>query len=176
VRRISLIGPTGVGKSTLARRVAERFDGVVIKIAEPLYRLQEEFYRRIGKMVRGQDGELLQFLGHKVEKESPGWLATQFLDQVERSQTSLVVNDDCRLNSYKHLQANGFVFVRVHCEDTIHHARLRADHTSADPNHEVEKGFDEFDTLFTVDNSGSIDDSLRQINDSWFLIAEQFSK
>lgn len=164
VVRLCLIGPTGSGKSTIAKFVARHYGGEVLKIAEPLYDLQQSFYQKIGKSIQGQDGELLQFLGAKVEQENPGWLSSTFMKKVVDSNSRIIVNDDCRPHSYETLSAGGFSFVRIKTDPATRNARARADHISVDERHPVERGFDDLRCDYEIDNNGDFDSTRRQID------------
>lgn len=167
--RLSLVGPTGSGKSTLAQKLTQSYAFEIIKIARPLYEMQEYFYARLGKEIVGQDGELLQFLGGKIEKEAPGWLCNDF---IRRLYSGNVVNDDCRLNCYQALRDAGFKFIFVDTPEYIRNERLRNDHTSVDPNHIVEKFPNKSECDYSVDNSGSIDAAFRLVE----MIVENLKK
>jgi dCTP deaminase len=170
---IVLFGPTGSGKSTLARRLVERCGGCVIKIAEPLYRMQMEFYKALDLSVTGQDGELLQFLGAKIEKEKPGWLAQEFLRRVKDAEAELIINDDCRFNSYTALREAGFMFVRVETSAEVRRARRRLDHTLVDEKHITERDFDKFAASFAVDNNGDFDTAAQALQHFVETVLEQ---
>jgi energy-coupling factor transporter ATP-binding protein EcfA2 len=163
--RICLFGPTGSGKSTIARHLASRYGGEVIGVAEPLHRLQELIYGFLGMHVAGQDGELLQFLAQKIEREQPGWLGRTVLRKVLASTSPLVLNDDCRLNSYAALDSAGFVFVRVRTAPAEMAHRQRRDHTEVRADHPVEQGFERFRTDHELDNSGPLDRTLAVAGD-----------
>ncbi|MBL3559444.1 hypothetical protein [Rhodovulum sulfidophilum] len=162
---ISLIGPTGSGKSTIARHIERTYGAEVIKVAKPLYDFQAALYDLIGVSIEGQDGELLQFLGGKIEKEAPGWLCADFLKRVAASPARFVVNDDCRPNCYSSLLNAGFEFVYVVTLPEIRQVRLRNDHTLVDPNHSVERGVDPSICFATLDNSGELDQTLRNCDE-----------
>jgi hypothetical protein len=164
---ICLYGPTGSGKSTLARALTDRSGGSIIKIAEPLYRMQMEFYKTIDCSVTGQDGELLQFLGAKIEKERPGWLAQEFLRRVSAEESRLIVNDDCRFNSYAALREAGFVFVRVDTSAEVRRLRLRLDHTPVHEEHITEQNFEHFAASFVVDNNGDFESAAQSL---WYFV------
>jgi energy-coupling factor transporter ATP-binding protein EcfA2 len=161
VVRVCLYGPTASGKSTIARHLAKTYGGEIIKVAEPLYRLQKLFYDELELPVNGQDGELLQFFADKIEREQPGWLGRRVTDRVQASATRLVINDDCRRNSYAALDTAGFVFVRIDTSPDKRAIRRRADHRAVDPHHRVEAGFDEFRTDYEISNDGALDDTFR---------------
>jgi energy-coupling factor transporter ATP-binding protein EcfA2 len=159
--RICLFGPTGSGKSTIARHLTNTYDAELIKIAEPLYRLQRVFYETLGISQERQDGELLQFFAQKIEKEQPGWLGQQAVRQVNRSQAALVLNDDCRLNSYSALLGAGFTFIHVRTPAEVIAKRSRDDYRPVDPRHPVEQGFDQFRTDHVLANEGEFSTTLR---------------
>jgi len=142
---------------------------VIKKIAAPLYEFQALFYSRLGKSISGQDGELLQFIGEKIERECPGWLAARFLDEVARHADSIVLNDDCRINSYVYLKQAGFVFVKVATRKAIRESRLRRDHSALNRKHITEFGFDRFEQNFVIDNNGSLASAAAQID---FVLGE----
>ncbi len=48
---LSLIGPTGSGKSTVARHIEEAFGAEIVKVAKPLYDLQGIFYSQVSAIL-----------------------------------------------------------------------------------------------------------------------------
>lgn len=162
--KICLYGPTGSGKSTLAEHLVHAHGAVRIKVAEPLYDLQRQLYEYIDKPILGQDGELLQYLGQKIEAERPGWLGARFVDKVHSCGARIVVNDDCRPNSFAALRDDGFVFVGVRTSADTMLARLRSDHTPVDPAHPVEQGWEQFRADFEIDNNGPLEVALGDLD------------
>lgn len=158
----SFVGPTGSGKTTIANKVAIHFDAQIIKIAAPIHELQSHFYNRLGIPVNSQDGELLQYYAAKIERQSPGWLAKEFIKEVDRSTQKIILNDDCRLNAYRHLSQHEIVFVRIITDVDTRKKRLRNDHINLDPNHETEQGFEHIDCQYVIDNNGLIETSVRK--------------
>jgi hypothetical protein len=171
--RICLYGPTGSGKTTLARQLVKHHGAELIKIAEPLYQLQDSIYGMIGKKIKGRDGELLQFLGHKIEKELPQWLALQFIRKVNCSSCPIIVNDDCRLNSYPVLRNHGFVFIHVQTSTEQREVRRRDDHIAIDPAHSVERGFEGFISDYTLSNDGMLGDTFAKLVSLLFRLRER---
>lgn len=126
--RICFLAPSGYGKSTAIEILKKYYNITNIKIAEPLYRLQDNFYKTIGIDIDNkQDGELLQFYGCKIRKENPMYLINTFLQEVEKYD-GIITNDDCRPYDYQYLKDNGFIFIKIkgYCHD-------RTDHTIANP-------------------------------------------
>ena len=124
--KICFIAPSGYGKSTAIKILSEKFPIKNIKIAQPLYELQEKFYKFIGTNMTGeQDGELLQFLGAKIRKENPTFLLDEFSKRVaETDENYLITNDDCRPPDFEYLKNLGFVFVEI-----VGFKRERNDHS-----------------------------------------------
>jgi dCTP deaminase len=162
--KLCLFGPTGSGKTTLARYIAERYGAIVVRIAAPLYLMQDHFYATLGKQPRGQDGELLQFLADKVEREQPGWLGATFVESIRRLDTQIIVNDDCRWNAYQALEQAGFYFVKVQTSEIVRHSRLRRDHVALQATHDTELHFDKFRVDAIVVNDGPLTESYKQID------------
>jgi hypothetical protein len=115
--RISFIAPTGFGKSTAGNIVVDNFEAKVIKLAEPLYAVQKFFYDMIGKNILSQDGELLQFLGQKVQNDFPNFLFEFFCNKMDEilnhAPETIIVNDDCRPGNYEKLKNLGFIFIKI---------------------------------------------------------------
>lgn len=122
------------------------------------------FFDFLGLDAAGQDGELLQYLAGKIEREQVGWLGRTMVGKVLASTNRLVVNDDCRWNSYPALAETGFRFVRVRTAPELRSRRRRADHTPADPGHPVEQGFEHFRADFEIDNDGPLELTLKQVD------------
>ncbi len=133
--KICFIAPSGYGKSTAIKILSERYPIKNIKIGEPLYTLQEKFYKFIGKEMKSeQDGELLQFLGAKIRKENPTFLLEEFSKKVkECGEDYIITNDDCRPPDYEHLKNEGFIFVEI-----VGFKHDRNDHTPVDNKNSLE--------------------------------------
>ena len=150
--KICFIAPSGYGKSTAISILKKFYQLENIKIAEPLYYLQNYFYDYIGTEMTGeQDGELLQFLGIKIRKENKDFLINRFSKRLLNiSNVILITNDDCRPPDYEFLKQLGFVFIGINGYD-----RDRYDHSKADPKSVVEwQNKPECD--YWVDNLGSM--------------------
>jgi dephospho-CoA kinase len=160
-----LIAPTHSGKTTVAHYLCKTHGATLIKIAEPIIKMQSEFYKTIGKAVMGQDGELLQFLGEKFEREAPGWLCKEFMSKVALCDGHTIVNDDCRPNCYDLLKSNGFVVIYVHTSESLRMARARVDHTRVNPHHPVERGIGAIEWDFEIQNNGSVEETYRQCDE-----------
>lgn len=137
VIKISFLAPTGYGKTTAARLIEKNFPAKAIKLAAPLYDMQKLIYERLHIHYEGQDGEFLQFMGAKIQRDYPDFLFTEFLQKEEEvlksSQIEIIVNDDCRPHNYLYLKKNGFIFIGI--EGRSH---LRDDIMPINPKHAVE--------------------------------------
>lgn len=124
---IVFLAPSGYGKSTCAKYIQNKYNGEIIKLATPLYEMQKYFYEKINMKINSQDGELLQFLGNKVQKTNPEFLFKEFLKSYNKSESSLIINDDCRPHNFNYLKNLGAVFIgikgpsRIRPEDTSPH-------------------------------------------------------
>ena len=133
--KLCFIAPSGFGKSTAIGILNEKFALRNIKIAEPLYELQNYFYGFIGVKMKGeQDGELLQYLGMKIRKENNTFLLDEFTQNFSKvSNVELITNDDCRPPDYECLKELGFIFIGINGYN-----RDRLDHRPSDPKLSIE--------------------------------------
>lgn len=153
--KICFLAPSEYGKNTAVKLLSTKYKIQNIKIAEPLYLLQDSFYRFIGKKMTGeQDGELLQYLGKKIRQENPDFLVQWFFERLKEFENfdGIISNDDCRPPDYKFLKDCGFVFIKING-----FKRDRLDHTKADPNSSLEWHKD-IKCDYVVDNLGSIEE------------------
>ena len=120
--KICFLAPSGYGKSTAIKILSNYYNLKNIKIAEPLYELQDYFYKYIStEMIGEQDGEILQFLGIKIRKENSTFLL------------NFITNDDCRPPDYEHLKNLGFIFIGINGYN-----RDRLDHRPSNPKLTIE--------------------------------------
>lgn len=164
VLKLSFIAPTGYGKTTAVHIIQNLYClSANIKLSAPLYELQKYFYEFIGAEMRGeQDGEFLQFLGYKIQKEVPEFLALRFYERLKSLEATyrVITNDDCRPHNYPFLRNWGFKFIRI---DGF--ARMRQDHIAIDPRHPVEEGLNDLAVDLVIDNFGSIEEYRAHIVD-----------
>lgn len=134
--KICFLAPSGYGKSTAIDILKKYWSLCNIKIAEPLYELQRDFYNKINTPLKEeQDGELLQFYGLKIRKENPTYLLDEFEKKLKLSDDNydFVTNDDCRPYDYDKLKHLNFIFIKING-----YKRLRYDHTAIDQNLKIE--------------------------------------
>lgn len=153
--KICFLAPSGYGKSTAIDILKRNYDVINIKIGDPLYELQEDFYNKIGiDCTNKQDGELLQFLGIKIRKESPNYLLDTFNSKLNKydDKELIITNDDCRTYDYDFLKKSGFKFIKING-----YKRERDDISEANPNLNIEwKSEIPFD--YEVDNKTTLKD------------------
>ena len=132
--RICFLAPSAYGKSTAIKLLQKHFDIKNIKIADPLYELQSDFYKKLGIEIKDkQDGELLQFYGKKIRKENSDYLLNEFKTKLDNTNATIISNDDCRPDDYKFLKDNGFIFIKING-----YKRNRDDVTLANPKEKIE--------------------------------------
>lgn len=158
--RICFLAPSGYGKTTAINILKKNNDICNIKIAEPLYELQNIFYEKIDIDIgTKQDGELLQFYGMKIRKENPQYLLKKFGEKVDiQDNNTLVTNDDCRPYDYDFLKNKGFIFIRING-----YSRNREDHTEINKSLKIEWQSDiPYD--YEINNFGNIEEYELEIN------------
>ena len=160
--KLCLLAPSGYGKSTAIEILKKKYKIKNIKIADPLYELQEEFYKKIGRECNNkQDGELLQFLGVKIRKENPSYLLDTFsnkLNDYKDDINTIITNDDCRTMDYEYLKKLGFKFIKING-----FKRDRDDITQANPKLTMEWQ-NEIPCDYEVDNINDLDEYENNLN------------
>ncbi len=133
--KICFVAPSSYGKSTASNIIIKEFGGLVIKIAEPLYELQNNFYKKLGIIADKQDGELLQFYGKKIRQINPEYLLNVFNENIRdaNDHTDIIINDDCRPMDYEYLKNLGFIFIKING-----YKREREDYKKADDKNPLE--------------------------------------
>lgn len=132
--KICFLAPSSYGKSTAVQLLSKHFDIKNIKIGQPLYEMQNNFYNRLGIKIKDkQDGELLQFFGKKVRKENNMFLLNEFKHKLDNTSATIISNDDCRPDDYEFLKDNGFIFIKING-----YKRSREDITIANPKEKIE--------------------------------------
>lgn len=156
--KICFLAPSSYGKSTAIEILSKHFDIKNIKIGEPLYELQSDFYKKLGIEVKDkQDGELLQFYGKKVRKENSNFLLNEFKKKLDNTYATIISNDDCRPNDYKFLKDNGFIFIKING-----YKRDRSDITLANPKEKIEWQ-DEIPFDYEINNYGTLEEYETQL-------------
>ncbi|MFM0288758.1 AAA family ATPase [Paraburkholderia megapolitana] len=130
-----VIAPAGSGKSTVAKLLKEEIErhGLscdIIKLAEPLYRLQEAFYRTAGIDISRyqQNHQLLEGIADTLRALNPHSIVDDFLSRYRASTASAVVNDDLRDANvdWPVLRELGFTTIMVRASVNVRAVRLAA--------------------------------------------------
>ena len=150
--KLCFLAPSSYGKSTAIQIIQKNFNSKNIKIAEPLYELQNHFYSTIEKNIGDkQDGELLQFLGIKIRKENEMFLLNRFYQSVTNTENRIITNDDCRPPDYEFLKQMGFIFIKING-----YKRNRLDYTKASDSSIIEWQ-NEMPCDYELDNNGTLE-------------------
>lgn len=152
--KLAFLAPSGYGKSTSSMYLEKKHSAKIVKLAKPLYEIQKLIYDRVNIDIVGQDGDLLQFLGNKIQTISPKYLFNEFIKEVNSLDAELIVNDDCRPHNYEYLKAEGFIFVKI---ESFSRER-NEDTTSHDSKSKVEWNPDMIPFDFCITNKGTIND------------------
>jgi dephospho-CoA kinase len=139
-RAFAVVAPSGSGKSTAAGFLREGFEAnglrvAVVKLAEPLYQLQREFYRRAGREIDAyaQDQPLLEAIAAHLRALSPRALVDDFLRRLDASGADVVINDDLRDPhvDWPALREAGFRVVGILADERFRRERLARRHDLA---------------------------------------------
>jgi len=179
--RLSIIGYTGCGKSTVSKMIQSRFvregkRAEVVKLAYPLYALQQEFYRTAGVNLEfwDQDQVLLETIATHLRRISPTSLVSNFMERLAAVTSDVVINDDLRDPhvDYPALRDEGFRFIRVTCDESVREKRLgyRQDRTTVLRSSTTSR-LDLISPHAIIDNSGSLNELERKVEDTLTVIA-----
>lgn len=157
---IALCGKMGAGKSEVASYLMKRIPtSSLVKLAQPLYDIQQYAYNRIGKEVKGKDRKLLQYLGTEWGRsiEPNLWVdiwSTETLHELMFN-ANYVITDDVRFdNEAMTVRSRGGIVLRVEADDSVRGSRIQLNNTS----HKSEMGVDDSYVYATIYNNGTIDD------------------
>lgn len=175
VRLLGFAGKMGSGKSTAIKLIKEELTErsvELIKLAEPLYDIQEYIYRRISSVYKRpddfiKDRKLLQFLGTNWGRDTIStslwvdiWKA-EVTHILQNAPDILVVCDDIRFDEEASmLKALGGTLVQIQTEEK------RIEDTGFS-GHKSESGVDFKHVDFIIENNGTLDDlknALLEIN------------
>lgn len=172
MKQISIIGPSGVGKTTTLNimndRLLTNYFVKICKLSKPIYKIQGLLYDYLDYPIEGkQDGELLQFLGAKIQEIKPTYLSDKFFAEIDNftsvfnsDEKIIILNDDCRPHNYQALKDRGFYFIGI-----LGDSRQRSDDITCHKlNHKVEwQGFDHIEKCdIVLQNNGSIKDLVKK--------------
>lgn len=171
--RISLIAPSGAGKSTVAGLMKSAFElsgrtVEILKLAAPLYQLQADMYRECGVALKAgqQDQHLLEVIATEMRRIAPQSLVRHFGRRLAAVSADVVLNDDLRddQTDWPWIKQNGFVVVRVVADAALRNDRLhgRGDLTLVKDS-PLNAQIARIRADHTVTNQGSLDELRAQV-------------
>lgn len=164
--RIAILGKGGSGKDTVANILREK-GFKCVAFSDGLYEICRNFY---GMTVK--DRALLQDVGTAMRSVDEDVFVKRALSSLKNEEKQCVT-DVRAVNEYMTLKSNGFVTVRVLCPLNERIKRIeRRDGIVCDDkyidrleNAPIENYLNNYDTDFSIDNSGSAEDTVRQVEE-----------
>jgi len=159
--KIGLVGKAGTGKDTVADYLMAVYGFKKFAFA---YRLKEIDYELFGP-TEGKDRKRLQEFGQFCRTIDPDTWVRQLHKQIKDYHGNIVVTDIRQPNEYQYCIDNGFIIVKIVCDDEIRTQRMidRGDiFKPEDLQHETERFIDQFDFDYRVDNNGTFSDLANQ--------------
>ena len=163
---IALTGKMGAGKSEVASYLLSRIPkSSLVKLAQPLYDIQDYAYGRIYKKPDGKDRKLLQYLGTEWGRSiDPNlWVDIWTTEVLHRLmfKSDTVITDDARFdNEAATAISRGGVVLRVEADDSVRGSRIQLNGNS----HKSELGVNDCYIYATIYNNGTIEDLHKNID------------
>jgi dephospho-CoA kinase len=172
--RISVVAPSGAGKSTVASLLKQAFGNLgltaeVVKLAAPLYAIQARIYEECGQQLSSgkQDQRLLETIANEMRVIAPKSIVENFLRRLSLCKADVVINDDLRDDrmDWPCLVAEGFRVVRVVTTPSISEQRLssRGD-VNLVANSRLNEQIAQIGAEYVLVNHGTIDDLRFQVD------------
>jgi hypothetical protein len=165
----------GGGKSTLAKAIIDKYNGQVVKFADPLYEMHEAIWNVLepyGVPREKKSGDFLQWVGTEFgrKRDQDIWvnIAKRRIAKIMQSNpNAVVIIDDCRFeNEFYALDEFEPLKIRLECDRDVR--KVRADSWRDNENHPSETSLDaiaasgSFDLYFDTQNN-SVDNILNVI-------------
>ena len=154
IYKIALTGKAGVGKDTLAAYAVAVYGFRKFAFAD---RLKELDYELFGP-TEGKNRKRLQMFGQFCRQIDPDVWVNQLDKRVKGYTGNAIITDVRQWNELQYCQDNGFVIVKVICDDVIRFQRMKERGDIFNPEdlkHETETQLDEFPYDYWVDNNGT---------------------
>ncbi len=162
---IGITGLMGCGKSTAAAHIAEKYNISRMRISGKMREIAQEleleptrdFLQGIGKLLREFDDNVwVRYLANKVQKSS----------------SSIIVDDIRRKNEIDYLKPYGFIFIRIDSSSASRKKRIeaRANKLISDhdwkkwSNHMTEIQVSQLPVDYIVKNEGTLQELIDQID------------
>ena len=151
--KIAFVGKMRSGKDTAADYIMSHEHGVIVKFADPLYKMQHAIYEILGIPEPKRDRKLLQLLGTDWGRATFGedvWVNT-LIKNLPKSGN--IYNTDCRfVNEAEVLKAEGFTIVKIIRDDNLRE-EAGAEHVY----HKSELEIDLIKWDFIITNNGTLE-------------------
>ena len=161
--KIGLIGKAGTGKDTVAAYLVAVYGFRKFAFADKLKEIDAELFGPTG----GKNRKRLQEFGQFCRTIDPDVWVKQLDKKIKEYDGNVVITDIRQRNEYDYCKENGFVIVKILCDDNIRLQRMekRGDiFQPEDLNHETETQLDNFDYDYWVDNNGTFNDLTTQVD------------
>ncbi len=173
VLRIGMIGKMRSGKDTAAAHLIDTKKFGQFAFGTGIKRVVQTIYPNLDTRLKPR--KVYQDVGQKLREIDPMiWINLLELDvkRWTRSKVifdetpNIVITDIRQMNEVEYLKAQGYVFIKVECDEAIRLQRIEDsgdDFTEEDLNHETEVSIDTLPYDYLVTNNGTVEELIQQI-------------
>lgn len=176
--KIALVGKMRSGKDTIAEYANEHYffarfafgDGI-----REVCRLLFPEQMKDGSKPRS----LLQGVGQLMRQLEPDVWVNKCFSEIKEEEVAFakVIKHDCldviitdlrQPNEFKRCKEEGFIIIKVHCDDELRLQRILSQNDQFDMkdlHHETEIHIDSYDCDFVINNDGSLEDLYKQFDE-----------
>ncbi|MGD6876958.1 AAA family ATPase [Bacillus infantis] len=163
--KIALLGKMRSGKDTVAEYGINTYGLYKFAFGDELKR----YYHELFGYSEGKPREGYQWFGQITRQREPDIWVRKCFESIENSGLKDIIITDLRQpNEFERCKKEGFIMVKVHCDDQLRIQRILEKNDKFDKkdlHHETEMHIDTFEPDYIIENNGSLEHLYRQLDE-----------